>query len=277
MTRVTATPRRVTNKPARRKQNPDARMPLREHLAEFRKRIILVAIGVAVFTVAGWFVYTPVFEALQQPIVEAADRGDGLVAINFDGLATALDMQIKMSVVIGIVASSPWWLYQLWAFVSPGLKNTERRYTAGFLGSAIPLFLGGVALAWWVFPHAVQILTDFRPENTTNLLNAQMFMTFAMRLVLAFGLAFVFPVLMVGLTWAGTVSARSWLKGWRWAVMGIFVFTAVMTPTPDAITMIVMAIPMCALYFGAIGMGALRERSKRGRSARERHAADADA
>lgn len=242
-------------------------MSLREHLAELRKRIILVAIGIAVFTVAGWFIYTPVFEALQQPVLEAAEKGDGLVAINFEGLATALDMQIKMSMVIGIVASSPWWLYQLWAFVSPGLKQKERRYTAGFLGAAVPLFLAGVALAWWVFPHAVQILTAFRPEGTANLINAQMFMTFAMRLVLAFGIAFVFPVLMVGLTWAGTVPSRTWLKGWRWAVMGIFIFAAIMTPTPDAVTMIVMAIPMCALYFGAIGVGALRERSKRGKAA----------
>jgi sec-independent protein translocase protein TatC len=237
-------------------------MPLRDHLAELRNRIILVAIGIAVFTVGGWFLYTPVFEALQAPILEVANSGDELVSINFEGLATALDMQIKVSVVIGVIASSPWWLYHLWAYISPGLKRQERRYTAGFLAAAIPLFLGGVALAWWVFPHAVEILTDFRPENTANLLNAQMFMTFAMRLVLAFGLAFVFPVLMVGLTWSGAVRTRTWLKGWRWAIMGIFVFTAVMTPTPDAITMIVMAIPMCALYFGAIGVGAIRERSQ---------------
>ncbi len=242
-------------------------MPLREHLAEFRKRIILVAIGVAVFTVAGWFFYTPVFEALQAPVLAAAEEGNGLVSINFEGLATALDMQIKVSVVIGVVASSPWWLYQLWAFVSPGLNRKERGYTGAFLGAAVPLFLGGVALAWWVFPHAVQILTDFRPENTANLLNAQMFMTFAMRLVLAFGFAFVFPVIMVALTWAGTVSSRTWLKGWRWAVMGIFVFAAVMTPTPDAVTMIIMALPMCGLYFGAIGVGALRERSRRAKVA----------
>jgi sec-independent protein translocase protein TatC len=113
----------------------------------------------------------------------------------------------------------------------------------------------------------VEILTDFRPENTANLLSAQMFMTFAMRLILAFGIAFVFPVVMVGLTWSGAVSSRTWLKGWRWAVMGIFTFTAIMTPTPDAITMIVMAIPMCGLYFGAIGIGAVRERARRKKQA----------
>lgn len=252
----------MTSKSARRRGNPDARMPLRLHLAEFRKRVVLAAIGIAVLAVAGWFFYTPVFEAIQAPVLKAAQQGDGLVSINFEGLATALDMQIKVSVVMGVVLSSPWWLYQLWAFVAPGLKNNERKYTVGFLCTAIPLFLGGVALAWWVFPHAVQILTDFRPENTANLLNAQMFMTFAMRLVLAFGLAFVFPVLMVGLTWSGVVKSRTWLQGWRWAVMGVFVFAAVMTPTPDAITMIVMALPMCALYFGAIGIGAVRERSQ---------------
>lgn len=257
----------MRSKSARRPKNPDARMPLRGHLAEFRHRIVLVAIGIGVFTVAGWFFYTPVFEALQAPVVEAARNGEELVSINFEGLATALDMQVKVSVLIGVIASSPWWLYQLWAFISPGLKSTERRYTAAFLGAAVPLFLGGVALAWWVFPHAVEILTDFRPQNTANLLSAQMFMTFAMRLILAFGIAFVFPVIMVGLTWSGAVSSRTWLKGWRWAVMGIFTFTAIMTPTPDAITMIVMAIPMCGLYFGAVGIGALRERARRKKEA----------
>ncbi len=251
----------MTSKAARR-SDPDARMPLREHLREFRTRVVLSAIGIAVGTVIGWFFYTPVFEALQAPVLEAAARDDALVTVNFSGLATALDMQIKVSVLIGVIVSSPWWLYQLWRFVAPGMKQKERRYTVGFLAAAVPLFLAGVALAWWVFPHAVEILTGFTPDGAANFLDAQMFMTFAMRLVLAFGLAFVFPVVMVALSFAGVVSSRTWLRGWRWAVMIVFVFAAVMTPTPDAITMLVMAIPMCGLYFGAIGVAALGTRRR---------------
>jgi sec-independent protein translocase protein TatC len=242
-------------------------MPLADHLRELRTRVVWAAIGVAIGAVIGWFFYDPVFEALQRPVIEAAERDDALVSVNFAGLATALDMRIKVSLFLGVVLSSPWWLYQLWAFVAPGLKSTEKRYTVGFLATAIPLFLGGVALAWWVYPRAVAILTGFTPQGASNFLDAQMFMTFSMRLILAFGIAFVFPVVMVALSWAGIVKARTWLRGWRWAVLIIFIASAVLTPTPDVVTMMFMAVPMCGLYFGAIGVAALRERMRRKKAA----------
>jgi sec-independent protein translocase protein TatC len=237
-------------------------MPLREHLVELRNRIIYSVIGIALAAVGGWFLFDPTFEALQRPLLEAAARDDAIVSVNFAGLATALDMHFKVAFFLGLILSSPWWLYQVWAYIAPGLTGKERRYTVGFLGAAIPLFLIGIIAAWVVFPHAVTILTDFRPDDTQQLLDAELYLTFAMRLLVAFGLAFVFPVVMVALTWLGIVPWRTWLKGWRWAVLLIFVFAAAMTPTPDAITMIVMAIPMVALYFGAIGIGALRARTR---------------
>ncbi|HZJ39651.1 MAG TPA: twin-arginine translocase subunit TatC [Demequina sp.] len=237
-------------------------MPLRDHLVELRNRIIYSVIGIAVAAVAGWFLFDPAFEALQRPLLDAASRDDAIVSVNFAGLATALDMHFKVAFFLGLILSSPWWLYQVWAYVAPGLTGKERRYTVGFLGAAIPLFLIGIVAAWMVFPHAVTILTGFRPDGTQQLLDAELYLTFAMRLLVAFGLAFVFPVVMVALTWLGIVPWRTWLRGWRWAILLIFVFAAVMTPTPDAVTMIVMAIPMIALYFGAIGIGALRARGR---------------
>ena len=237
-------------------------MPLREHLTELRNRLFLSLIGIVIGAVAGWFVFSPAFAALQQPLLDVAERQNALVSVNFAGLATALDMRFKVSFFLGLILSSPWWLYQLWAYIAPGLTGKEKRYTVGFVAAAVPLFLGGIAAAWIVFPHAVEILTEFRPDGTQQLLDAEMYLNFAMRLLVAFGLAFVFPVVMVALTWVGIVPWRVWLRGWRWAVLLIFVFAAVMTPTPDAVTMIVMAIPMCVLYFGAIGVGALRARKR---------------
>jgi len=242
-----------------------ARMPLREHLREFRNRLTYVAIGIAAGAVVGWFVYPRVFAALQKPLLEAAAAQGKIANINFAGLATALDMQVKMSLVIGIIITSPWWLYQVWAFIAPGLRSREKRYSIGFLGAAVPLFLGGVALSLWVYPRAVGILIGFTPNGASNLLNAQDFMSFAMRLVLAFGLAFVFPVVMVALTAAGIVSSKTWLGAWRWAVFLIFLFSAIMTPTPDAVTMVIMALPMVVLFFAAVAVSRLFERSKRRR------------
>jgi len=238
-------------------------MSLGGHLAELRKRVLFAVLGILVGGIAAWFFYEPIFEALQAPLIEAAKRQDAQITVNFSGIASALDTRLKVSFFLGILASSPWWLYQLWGFVAPGLKKRERRYTTGFLGAAVPLFAAGVTLAWLILPHAVEVLTAFVPAGSSNLNDAQMYLTFAMRLLLAFGLAFVFPVIMVALTWARIVSARRWLAGWRWAIVGIFAFAAAMTPTPDAITMILVALPMCALYFGAIGVGVLRERTQK--------------
>lgn len=235
-------------------------MPLREHLLELRKRLFLAALGVVVGAAVGWFLYDPVFEALQQPLIDvAAERGD-LVALNFAGVATSFDMKIKVSFFLGVLLSSPWWTYQLWAFVTPGLTRRERLYAVSFVAVAVPLFLAGGLLAWWMLPHAVALLTGFTPTGATNLIDAQTYLGFVMRLVLAFGLGFLVPVVMVGLNFAGLVSGRTWVSGWRWAVLLAFVFAAVMTPTPDAITMIVVALPICALYFGAVAVSILHDR-----------------
>ncbi|WP_448060736.1 twin-arginine translocase subunit TatC [Cellulomonas hominis] len=237
-------------------------MPLRAHLLELRRRLFLVAVGLTLGAVGGWFLYTPVFEMLQQPLLDAAaDRG-GNVSVNFAGLASAFDMQIKVSLFLGVLVSSPWWLYQLWAFITPGLTRRERGYAVGFLGAAVPLFLAGAAMAFWTMPTAVRVLTDFTPDGASNFIDAQTYLSFVMRFVLAFGLAFVLPVIMVCINFAGLVRAGTWARGWRWAVLLAFVFSAVMTPTPDAITMIVLALPICALYFAALGVCAVNDRRR---------------
>lgn len=248
-----------------RRRNPEGRMPLREHLRELRRRVGLAAAGVLVGAVVGWVLYTPVIEALQEPIL-ALDR-DGLVALNFPGVATSFDIRVKVSLFLGVILSSPWWLLQLWLFVTPGLTRRERRYTLGFVGAGAPLFVAGTALAWAVLPNAVRILTEFTPSGGANLIDAQMYMSFVMRVLLAFGVAFVLPVLMVGLSFAGVVRARTWLAGWRWAVVLVFTFAAVASPTPDVVTMFVLALPMLALYFVAVGIAHLRERRRPGPAA----------
>jgi sec-independent protein translocase protein TatC len=238
-------------------------MPLRDHLVEARRRILLSVAGVLVGAVGGWFLFDPAFERLQQPILDVAASRDAAVSINFAGVATALDLRLQVAVFLGVLVSSPWWLYQVWAFIAPGLKRREKLYTLAFLGSAIPLFAAGVVVGFYLLPRAVELLTTFVPDHATNLIDAEQYLSFAMRMIVAFALGFVFPVVMVALSWLGIVSTRAWLRGWRWAVLVIFLFAAIATPTSDALSMVVLAVPMTALYFGAIGIGALRRRARR--------------
>jgi sec-independent protein translocase protein TatC len=235
-------------------------MPLREHLIEIRKRLFFTAIGLVIGAILGWIIYDRVFEVLQQPLLDAATDRHALIGLNFDGVATAIDMKVKVSLFIGVIVSSPWWLFQLWAFINPGLTSKERRYAFGFLGSALPLFLAGAGLAWFMLPRAVAVLNSFVPEDSSNLIGAQMYLGFVMRLILAFGIAFLVPVVMVALNTMGVVQARTWLNGWRWAVLISFLFAAVMTPTPDVLTMFSVALPICALYFIAVGISFLHDR-----------------
>lgn len=235
-------------------------MPLREHLVEIRKRLVLSALGILVGAVVGWMVYDTVFQLLQEPLLEAAERRDALIGLNFDGVATAIDMKVKVSVFLGVLLSSPWWLYQLFAFITPGLTSVEKRYSFAFIAVAVPLFLAGIALAWYMLPRAVALLNEFVPPDTSNLIGAQMYLGFVMRLMLAFGIAFLVPVVMVALNMMGVVRASTWLAGWRWAVLVSFLFAAIMTPTPDVLTMFSVALPICALYFVAYGVSVLHDR-----------------
>jgi sec-independent protein translocase protein TatC len=238
-------------------------MALAEHLRELRKRFILAAIGVLLGGILGWVFYRPVtigtfhfegvFDLLQQPIeMLQADRPE-LVSLNFQGIGTAFDMQIRISLFTGILLSSPWWIYQVLAFITPGLTRQEKQYTFGFLGAAVPLFATGALLAWSVLPKALEVLiADFTPDNTTNLLAADVYLKFVMQIVLAFGIAFLLPLIMVALNFMNVVKGSTWLKGWRWAIIGIFTFCAFATPNPEPTAMLFMALPIVGLYFIAV-------------------------
>ena len=206
-------------------RSPTRACPCAQHLAELRNRMVLSARGIAVGAVGGWFLFTPPSRRCSGPCSTPPQRDDALVTVNFSGLATALDMQLKVAIFLGPDRRSPWWLYQLWAFVAPGPRSgKERRYTVGFLGAAVPLFLGGVAARLGGVSARGHDAHRVRAQRCGELLDAQLYLTFAMRLLVAFGLAFVFPVVMVALTWVGIVPSRAWLKGWRWAVLLIFIF-----------------------------------------------------
>jgi sec-independent protein translocase protein TatC len=230
-------------------------MPLREHLLELRNRLVKAGIAIVLGAVAGWFLYPPVFDALMRPLYDVArENPERFVKINFGQVASPFNLRLRLSFYIGFLVSSPVWLYQLWAFIVPGLTRREKRYAMAFVGAAVPLLFGGIALAWLVLPNAVRFLTEFTPEGAANIIIADDYLTFVLRIMLAFGFAFVTPLLLVALNMAGVVSARALAKGWRIAVFLCFLFAAIASPTPDAGSMLALAFPMVGLYMIAVGI-----------------------
>lgn len=240
-------------------------MSLGDHLRELRNRVIICVVAVVVTAVVGWIEYPAVLAFLRRPLEELSHRpGWGLIGLNFQGITTPFALQLQVALWVGVILASPIWLYQLWAFIVPGLTKKEKRTAAAFIAAAVPLFLAGCALANFVLPTAIHVLVGFTPigDTTSNLIPANEYIAFATRFILAFGFAFLLPIFLVGLNVAGVLPADVMIKGWRIAVICCFVFAAVMTPTPDAWTMIAMALPLCGLYFGGWGVAWLLDRRR---------------
>ncbi len=252
-----------------RTRNPEGRMRLVEHLRELRRRVLLAIAGIAVMAVPSWFLYEPVFDALQAP-VRAIDDAGLTAALVFPTPAAAFDMQVRVALWLATFLASPWWLYQIWAYIAPGLTRAEKRRSLLFVAAGVPLFLAGAALAWLVLPNAIRLLTEFTPEGALNYMPATDYVRFVMRVVLAFAIAFLLPLAMVLLNAIGLVHSRTLRSGWRWAVLLIFVFAGFASPTPDPWTMIALAVPICGLYFGALGIAVRHDRRvERRRAAHE--------
>jgi sec-independent protein translocase protein TatC len=237
-------------------------MPLREHLRELRNRLFKAGVALILGAVAGWFLYDPVLEAMARPLFELQADADRNVLPNLGGVTQAFDLKIKLSVFIGAIVSSPLWIYQLWAFVTPGLTRKERRYALGFVAAAVPLFLAGTGLAYLFVPNAVRFLVSFTPDGYANFLSVPEYLGFVMRIILVFGLSFLVPVVLVALNMVGLVQGRTILKSWRWVVVIAFTFAAMATPTPDVLSMFLLALPLLVLFGLAIGIALLNDRRR---------------
>jgi sec-independent protein translocase protein TatC len=249
----------------RRKRSTDGRMSLGDHLRELRRRFVVAATAIAVGSIIGWVRYDWLFDQIMAPLRKLAAERHGLVNINFGGITQPFTVQLQVALFVGVIVASPVWLFQVWGFIVPGLTRREKRTTMLFVAAAVPLFLSGCFLATKIVPRAVEVLLGFTPLGAANLPDAALYLTFVTRFILAFGLAFLLPVFLVGLNVAHVLPAKVMLKGWRIAVILIFVFSAMMTPTPDAWTMLALAFPMIGLFYAAVGISLLldRRRSRR--------------
>ncbi len=253
----------ITTPRRRQQRDPEGRMSLRDHLQELRKRFVRSAVAVALGAVGGWYAYRPLFEAASRPVQNIVRDHEGIVAyVNFAQPTLAFNLQIQSAIVIGVFLASPVWLYQLWAFITPGLTSKERRSAFAFVGAAAPLFCGGALMAWLVLPKAIEFLYDFIPDGGSAITDAPTYFSFVTRIVLAFGLAFVLPVIIVSLNLVGLLPGRMLLHHWRIIVFSCFLFAAVATPSPEATSMCLLAGAMCLLFAIAIAICLLSDRRK---------------
>jgi sec-independent protein translocase protein TatC len=245
-----------------RRKDKERRMSLGSHLRELRTRLSWSAGFILAGSVVGWFLFDPVFKILQQPLLDVTERRGIEAIVNFGTVVSAFDLRIQISIFLGVILTSPVWLWNFWAFIAPGLKQKEKRYATGFTVAAVPLFLAGTALAWTSLPGFVVVLIGFTPEGSSNVINASEYILFAIRILLIFGIAFVMPVVLVLLNFAGLATGRGILKSWRLAVFIIAVVSALATPTAEPMTMFLLMAPLSALYFTAIGIAMANDKRR---------------
>jgi sec-independent protein translocase protein TatC len=245
-------------------------MPLVEHLRELRNRLFISALAIAAGAAIAWWRYEDVIAWVNRPWenfqATGAARGTDVPDLVITGIATPFTLQLQVSVVAGLILTSPLWLYQIWAFVTPGLKRRERWWTIVFLLFAVPLFFAGVLLAFLFLPRALEVLIGFTPGSFSNLITVSEYFTFVTRLLLVFGVAFLLPVFVVMLNIVGILTAGTLRSWWRGLTFGVFVFAALATPTGDPWTMLALATPMIGLLLIAFGICWLndRRRARRG-------------
>ena len=233
-------------------------MPLLEHVREFRKRIVRSALFIFLFAIAGWIYYGKIITTLSRPVCDLdAARVSGVKqcgVLIVSGVFGPFNLQLKVAFITGVVLAAPFWIYQLWAFISPALHKKEKRNSILFVVAATPFFAMGAGLAYAVLPLAIKVLLGFTPNTLTPLVPFSDYLDFVLRLILAFGIAFELPVFLVALNLVGVLSGKAILKPWRLAIFGITLFTAVFTPTADPFSMIALAIPLVCFYFAAGGI-----------------------
>lgn len=243
------------------------RMSLGDHFRELRARVMRSTLYLIVATIVALFFYDQLFQLILDPYNEARrllGQGTQTQAV-ITGVGTPLLLQLKICGIAAVVATSPLWLFEIWAFIVPGLHRNERRWTRIFAATAGPLFICGVALGYYVLPKGIAALIGFTPDGLTQLTEFGEFFSFITRMLLVFGVAFEIPLFVIMLNLAGIVSGKALGRHRPWIVIGTFVFAAVATPSTDPYSMLMLALPMLLLVVLSEVIARLLDR-RRGRN-----------
>jgi sec-independent protein translocase protein TatC len=246
----------------------DGRMALTDHLREVRARLFRsVLVLVAAFVVALFF-YDFLIDFIAKPYRDAVstlkDQVDSQLVVQDVG--GGLLLQLKLCGVTALIASAPYWLYQIWAFIVPGLHANEKKWSRVVAAIAGPLFFGGVALGYYVLPKGLSVLINFVPTDVQSLVDFSTYFSFVTRMLLIFGVAMEIPFFVILLNLAGIVSGKALGRYRPWIIIGVFVFAAVATPSTDPFSMLMLAIPLLILFIVAEIVARIVDRA-RGRGA----------
>lgn len=247
------------------------RMSLVDHLTELRSRLMKCALALAVGAVVCWFLYPQIVEFLTEPYQSVCDHSlaqdpddpDESCRLLVTDPLEPFTVRLTVAGYGGLALAMPVLLWQLWRFVSPGLYDRERRYGATFVITGVILFFLGAGLAYWSLPRALEFLDDIGGENLVSFFSPDRYLKFVVKMMAAFGLGFQFPIVLVFLQLAGLIDNMTLRRGRQYALVGIVVLTAVITPSGDPFTLMVLAVPMYVFYEVAILIGRLRNRRLR--------------
>jgi len=231
---------------SRRQANPEGRMPLFDHLRELRNRIVKMALALIAGMILGFVVFGWAWRIISRPLCHAVIRGHtgcataGVNQLVLNGPLDAFYLRVKVAFIVGIIVSSPVWLYQLWAFIAPGLYAREKRWGHIFLGTAVPLFLIGNVLAYLSLGRSMHYLLGLTPTGVGNYIQVDLYLSFVMTIMLAFGIAFELPLLIIMLNMAGILTHERFRKWRRLIIFGVFLIAGMANPSPDPITMLIL-------------------------------------
>lgn len=245
-------------------------MELWEHLAELRARLIRGFVYIVLGVIIGWLVYEPVFDILRRPLAPVLDREN--VKIVFNDLKQPFFMKLQVAVVTGLIGAIPCIMGELWGFISPGLTRKERRAFYIVVPLSIFFFLTGIATGYFLLTPIVKFFASYLPDDVELYQAPLEFVLFVSKIILAFGVTFQLPIVLMFLSYVGIVNSRMLIGGWQYAIMGNLLLAALITPTPDAFNMMLLATPLMLLYVVGIFLVKFVERVK----ARQERAAGHD-
>ena len=230
---------------SKQQANPDGRMPLMDHLRELRNRVVKAALAIVVGMIVALCFSSPTIHWIMKPFCDASVHGlTGCKTIGDQltttGIFDPLSLRIKLAFYIALVGTCPVWLYQLWAFIAPGLYSREKKWAYLFTGTAVPLFVGGAALAYLVMSRGLHYLLGLVPGGVLNLPSFDTYLSYFTGMVVGFGIVFELPLVIVMLNMAGILTHERFRKWRRMLIFGVFLISGIVNPSPDPSTMLIL-------------------------------------